>query len=87
MQQTLRTLKENIDNILKKYPEWIDLPLCSSTDDEGNNYHKVYNDITPVQVEDINEYFLEVVDFFDDEEPDDNKRGVSQHDVNCICVN
>ena len=85
--RTLKQLRDNIDEILKKYPHWENLPIISSSDAEGNSYEKVYNDLSPAQVEDINEYYLEVVGFFDDTNPNDAERDISEKDINCICIN
>lgn len=78
--QTLKTLQQNILKILLEHPEWGDLPLISSSDDEGNDYHKVYNDLSPAQVENIKNYSLELVGFEGEED-------VDTKDINCICIN
>ena len=84
----LKDLKQNIEEILKKYPEWENLPLIFSSDDEGNSYHYCHNDLSPAQTEDINnKYYLEIVGFFDDTNPNDDDRDISVKDVNCICIN
>lgn len=81
MQHTLRTLKETIDNILTKHPEWENLPLMYASDDEGNNYQIVYNSLCPAQVHDIKqEEDLELVGFQGEE-------NIADEDVNCICIN
>lgn len=85
--RTLRDLKNDIIEIEETYPEWMDLPIIYSHDDEGNFYQEVYGNVCPVQVHDIKERELEVVGFFDDTNPNDNERDISKHDVNCICIN
>jgi hypothetical protein len=85
--RTLRDLKNEILEIEETYPEWMDLPIIYSNDDEGNCYQKVYSNVCPTQVHDVKQWQLEVVGFFDDTNPNDNERDISQHDVNCICIN
>jgi hypothetical protein len=85
--RTLRDLKNEILEIEEKYPQWIDLPIIYSHDEEGNFYEKVYSNISPTQVHDINRYELEVVGFFDDTNPNDEERYISEKDINCICIN
>ena len=86
--KTLKDLKNNIDKILNKYPHWENLPLVYSIDPEGNEFHINDNDLSPMQVHDINTlYCLEVVGSFDDTNPNDVERDISEKDVNCICIN
>lgn len=85
--RTLKDLKNDIIEIEETYPEWMDLPIIYSHDDEGNFYQEVYSNICPVQVHDINQRELEVVGFFDDTNPNDDERDISKKDVNCICIN
>ena len=85
--RTLKQLRDNIDEILKKYPQWENLPLVFSSDYEGSNFYRHYNDLSPLQVHDLNDLELEVVGFFDDTNPNDDERDISEKDVNCICIN
>lgn len=78
--QTLKTLQQNILKISLEHPEQGDLPLISSSDDKGNNYHKVYNDLSPAQVHNINKYSLELVGF-------EGQEDIATGDINCICIN
>jgi hypothetical protein len=85
--RTLKQLRDNIDEILRKYPHWENLPLIYSIDAEGNEYHINNNSLSPTQVEDVNQWYLEIVGFFDDTNPNDDERDISEKDVNCICIN
>lgn len=58
-----------------------ELPCIFSSDDEGNSYHKVYNEPSEFLVEDINEYQLETA--FEYDEKDD----VINFVPNCIIIN
>lgn len=77
--QTLRTLKDNIEGIEASHPEWMDLPLIYSSDDEGNSYHRVYNDLTEMKAENVEDYHIEMIEVEGDE---NESKG-----INCICVN
>jgi hypothetical protein len=77
--KTLKDLRNNIDEILKKNPEYENLPLIYSSDEEGNSFKLLYNDLTPMQVEDNTQYYLELV--YDDEDE------ILEDDINCICIN
>ena len=90
--RTLKDLKENIEQILKEYPEWENLPLIYSADPEGNHFSFVNFEMAPLQVHSLNDDFakldyIEVVGFFDDTNPNDDERDISEKDVNCICIN
>lgn len=78
--KTLRDLKNNIDELLRYHPDWENLPIIYSGDEEGNEYTKVNNDLCPTQVENINDYYLEIVGFLDDND-------IDEKDINCICIN
>ena len=77
--RTLKDLKDNIEELLEEHPEWENLPIISSSDDEGNSFQKVYNDLTPMQVENIVKDYL---DFVFDEDGE-----ILDTDINCICIN
>lgn len=93
---TLQQLKINIEELLKLYPEWKDLPIISSSDDEGNSFQLIHNSLSPVQVDDINEYYLELIgclgepNSYDNEEfdsEDNYNEIISKKDINAICIN
>lgn len=77
---TLNQWLNSIQEMIKKNPKVGNYPLIYSTDDEGNEYHKVMFDPTLVQVHNLNERFLEIVGFKDD--PD-----IADEDCNTICIN
>lgn len=91
--KTLKDLKKDIENLIKKYPEFENLPICYASDDEGNSYQKVHNSLSPAQFHDINEYSLELVGFLDEDNPNgdiinDNEEGdICYKDVNGIVIN
>lgn len=80
--KTLNDLKQNIDEILKEHPKWGALPIVYSSDNEGNNFHKVFFDISPMQFHDINAYYLEQVGNYKT-----GSNEISEKDVNAICIN
>lgn len=70
------TVKQYIDHLNKMILEdksIENLPIIYATDEDGSNYHLVYNKPSLASVEDIDEWNLEVM--FDDEEP------------NCVLIN
>jgi hypothetical protein len=78
--KTLKDLKDNIERLLIEHPEYANLPLIYSSDDEGNSFHLVHSSLCLAQVEDIKEYYLELVGFDGDED-------INSEDINCICIN
>lgn len=85
--QKVQDLIDSLTDLVKKYPEYKNLPIGYASDDEGSSYHKIYNNISPAQFENINERYLELIGFFDDTNPIDEQRDISQKDVNCIIIN
>jgi hypothetical protein len=73
---TLKQLQQDILKMMVEHPEWADLPIIYSSDDEGNEFKKVHNNLTPMIAEDINQWSLEV----------DGANGKLKK-VNCICIN
>ena len=55
------TLQEYISALQKIDRKYWDMPLIYATDDEGNSYQKVNNFPGLVEVENPNEYYLELV--------------------------
>lgn len=76
----LKEYLKKIQEAVKENPSILEMEVIYSADDEGNAYQKVHNEPTPCQIEDINEYFLEMVGFEDDEE-------IATEDCNAICIN
>jgi hypothetical protein len=80
--RTLKDLKADIEKIERENPEWMNLPLIYAKDEEGNDYHKIECDLTPMQMDDMNEYYLELVGSYMH-----NSDDITKEDVNCICIN
>ena len=78
--RTLKQLQKDIDLLLQNHPEWANLPIIYSSDDEGNSYQKVYNELSPTQIHNLNEWNLEMVGFLGEDE-------IDERDINCICIN
>lgn len=78
--RTLTDLKNDIDKLLKAHPEYAKLPIIYSSDDEGNSYHGVYNTLTPMQADDPDEHYVDIVGSKGDED-------ISDKDINVICIN
>jgi hypothetical protein len=55
-----------------------------SSDDEGNSYKKIHNEPTLAQVENLEEWELELVGFYDE---DDFSEEIDKEDVNAVCIN
>lgn len=75
---TLNQWLNSIQEMIKKNPKIGNYPLIYSIDDEGNEYHKVISAPTLLQVDDINQWSLDVAGF-----PDE----VREEDCNVICIN
>ena len=73
---------ENLNNFLEEHPELAYMETIYAVDDEGNDYHSVYNEPSLCQVEDVNTHSLEMVGFYDDDSDE-----ISKEDCNCICIN
>lgn len=52
---------KQLQDLVKKNPEYADLLVAYATDDEGNSYQKIHNKPTPVEFEDVSQYHLEVI--------------------------
>ena len=57
---TLIEYVENLQKIITKNPEYAKLTVIFSSDDEGNDYQKVYNTPTLVEVDDLLDRYLYV---------------------------
>lgn len=55
------TLRNYINSLQKIDPKYWDLPVIYTRDDEGNSYHKVNSHPDLVEVENLDEYYLEMV--------------------------
>lgn len=73
----LREFLENINELVKKNPEYLNHLVVTSSDDEGNNYTPVY--FSP------GVGIFEDSDFIPEDQVDDWDRDKS--DVNAVCVN
>jgi hypothetical protein len=74
--KTLKQLSIDIEKLLKKHPEFADLPVIY----KGTGYHKIEFNITPVQIHDLKKYYLELVGFISDKD-------VDIKDINGVCIN
>lgn len=77
---TLKTLQDNINKLLADNPGYSNLTVIYGTDDEDNDFHKVNNNLAPVQVHNLNEYNLELVGF-------KGEPGIDEKDINAIIIN
>ena len=76
---TVNKLIEKLQELKNKgYGE---LPCIYSSDDEGNSFHKIYNEPSEYLVENIEEYYLESNFEYDDED------NVLDFEPNCIIIN
>jgi hypothetical protein len=57
---TLKEYIKHLQEVLDKNPLYAEFPVIYAVDEEGNSYHKVYNTPTLVEVDDINDYYLDV---------------------------
>ena len=78
--RTLIDLLKDITTLLTEHPEWANLPIIYSSDDEGNNYQKIHNGLSPAEIYDLNERNLDLIGFLEGD-------GIDERDINCICIN
>lgn len=71
---TFNTFIENCLMLVKNNPKLAELPVISSSDDEGNSFKKIIFTPTLMKVDDIEDKFM------DAEEADED-------DCNAICIN
>lgn len=76
----LKEYIRELNKFVQEYPEAYELPVIYSKDDEGNAYHNVIYSPAMFQVEDLTQYYLEVVGKLGDE-------GIAREDCNAICIN
>ena len=72
-----------LQSIVEENKEFGEMPVAYSTDDEGNAYHLIHQQLTPCQVNDLEERYLDIHGYYDDT-PDSD---IKIEDVNCIIVN
>ncbi len=75
--KTLKDLLNDIENLIKKNPEYLDLPIIYC--DENVNYRKIHSSIIAVQIHDLEVCDLELVGFLGDD-------NIDKRDINCICI-
>lgn len=76
---TLNEYISNLQQLLSDNPELGNLPVIYAADDEGNNYQKVHYTPSTAFVDDINSYYLEMLDKDECEE-----EGMKP---NAVCIN
>ena len=80
--RTVNDLIKDLQELVKQDAKVGFLPIIYSSDDEGNYYHKVDYSPSLAQVENINEWSLEMVGSFDG--PDGV---IDLKDINCVIIN
>jgi hypothetical protein len=80
--QTVQDLIDNLQKLVKIKPECKDFPIIYSTDDEGNEYSKIYYIPNFTQVGDLEERYLEVIGHYSK----DNDY-IALEDCNCVIIN
>jgi hypothetical protein len=58
----LREYLDDLNKLINSNPQTLDMEVIYSSDDEGNNYHKVIYLPSTMKAEDINSYHLEIID-------------------------
>lgn len=79
---SVNDLIQSLQLLVNHNPKFGNLPIIYSNDDEGNSYQKIYNSPVLTQVENIDEYYLEVVGFYDEDSDE-----IALEDVNCVIIN
>lgn len=85
----LRQYLKELNELVKQYPEFLDLECVYSSDDEGNGYKKVNFTGSPMQFEDMDEWELELVATYNEKYPEGDEDGDYCHknDINAIVIN
>jgi len=78
--RTVNELRTELDNLVLLNPDWGNLVICYSSDDEGNSYQKIHNTISPAQVHNVLDYDLEVIGYLDEE-------GIDKENINALIIN
>ena len=76
--KTLKDLLNDIENLIKKNPKYLDLPIIYC--DEDLNCTKIRSTILPMQIHDLEVCDLELVGFLGD-------YNIDERDINSICIN
>lgn len=79
--RTVNDLIKDLQQLVEQDAKIGSLPIVYASDEEGNEYQKVENNVALAQVEDIEDYFLELVGYYDEDSIIDYK------DVNCVVIN
>lgn len=82
--RTVKDLIRDLQQLVKGNPKVADFPYIYAIDDEGNEYYRIGNEPCLLQVEDLEDYNLEIVGFYDGEEGD---LSVTLEDCNCVIIN
>lgn len=77
---TVNQIIKDLQDLVKEDARNGELPLIYSIDPEGNGYNKVFQNPCLVQVEDINQYNLEIVGFIGEET-------INEKDCNAVIIN
>lgn len=72
----VKDLLKALNKVTKDNPNAKNFEIIYASDDEGNSYHRIHNTPTLMQVEDVKEYYLEVIE--DEVKNDENT---------VICIN
>lgn len=73
---------ENLNKLAAEHPEYLDLDVINSSDDEGNDYNFILgHEPTPMFHDKDNNYFLDKDNF------DYESEGEEEFEPNVICVN
>lgn len=81
----LKDFIKELQDLVKQYPQFEDLPVAYSSDDEGNSYHLIYSTGLPIQVENPTAHNLELVGYFNGDEDDIDNSAIE--DINIILIN
>jgi len=77
---TLNQYIDNLQAIVAQNNLNGELEVVYAIDEEGNGYKKVEYEPSKCQIENLREYFLELVGFQGDE-------SIAEEDCNAICIN
>lgn len=78
---TVKELINNLQEMIKEYPESENFPIIYSHDDEGNEYQKINNYPCLIQIQDLTQNrFLEVIKF-------QGQESINIKDYNAILIN
>ena len=79
----LRQFLDQLNNLVKEHPEYLDLDVITSKDAEGNGFEEVYYEPSVGVFDDSNDS-----QFCSRESEDfEEEYGYTDQDINAICVN